>query len=172
MLEPSKPEGVISVKTRLSTSILALALSVVLPAASTWCQESESVQKSNQTVQEQGIVPGHAYTVLGTVETEGKTYTLVRNPWGKAEPDESDNSVKQSRTTPMTVKRGSPAAENQTDHTASERALAYCKELEGKNEACGFTLATACPSAWSVGRSFEVGGKKYTACIKAQATAQ
>ena len=159
-------------KTRLSTSIFALALSVLLPAASTWCQESESVPKTNQTLQEQGIAPGHTYTVLGTVEIEGKTYTLVRNPWGKAEPDESDNSVKQSRTTPMTVKRGSPAAENQTDHTASEQALAYCKELEGKNEECGFTLASTCPSAWSIGKSFEVDGKKYTACIKAQATAR
>ena len=155
---------------KLTTAILALALSVVLPTASTWSQDRESVKKTNQTLQKQGIVPSHAYTVLGTVEVDGKTYAIVRNPWGKAEPDEGDSSVTQSQATPMTIKRGSPPAENLTDDNAIEEALAYCKNVDNGDETCGFTLASACPSAWSIGRSFSVGDDQYTACIKVQAT--
>jgi len=37
-----------------------------------------------------GIVPGHAYTVLGTYEQDGKVYVILRNPWGNIEVEEEE----------------------------------------------------------------------------------
>ena len=34
----------------------------------------------------EGLVPGHAYTVLGVVEIDGEEYIVMRNPWGCGEP--------------------------------------------------------------------------------------
>lgn len=33
----------------------------------------------------QGLVGGHAYSVLRAVESKGKRFVVVRNPWGKTE---------------------------------------------------------------------------------------
>ncbi|KAJ3296235.1 hypothetical protein HK104_001800, partial [Borealophlyctis nickersoniae] len=32
-----------------------------------------------------GLIPGHAYSILRTVEAKGKRFLLIRNPWGKTE---------------------------------------------------------------------------------------
>ncbi|MBI5507585.1 MAG: hypothetical protein HY903_02415 [Deltaproteobacteria bacterium] len=39
-----------------------------------------------------GIVPGHAYTVLGTCEVDGVLYVCLRNPWGAVEPGSEDGA--------------------------------------------------------------------------------
>ncbi len=38
-----------------------------------------------------GWVASHVYTVVGTVERDGETWVILRNPWGDGEPDDSDN---------------------------------------------------------------------------------
>ncbi|MHC4072217.1 MAG: C2 family cysteine protease [Planctomycetota bacterium] len=114
----------------------------------------EREMEQQQTRQQQGIVPGHAYNVIGTFENDGRKYVVLRNPWGNAETEGSD----------------SPLAQEQTSRTATKQALAYCKGAEKTNKMCGFTLAPACPEEWSVGKSFTVGGRKYKACIKALVT--
>ena len=38
-----------------------------------------------EKVSHNGLVPGHAYSVLKAVEKNGKRFVLIRNPWGKTE---------------------------------------------------------------------------------------
>ncbi|MBI5507586.1 MAG: hypothetical protein HY903_02420 [Deltaproteobacteria bacterium] len=40
-----------------------------------------------------GIVPGHAYTVLGTCVVDGVEYVCLRNPWGEVEPKSAAGTV-------------------------------------------------------------------------------
>lgn len=39
----------------------------------------------NPHYEEMGLVPSHAYTILGAKEEAGKKYILLRNPWGEGE---------------------------------------------------------------------------------------
>src|SRR6185436_14805566 len=39
-----------------------------------------------------GMVGGHAYTVMGVEEENGQKYVVVRNPWGGTEPGNDGNN--------------------------------------------------------------------------------
>lgn len=55
-----------------------------------------------------GLVPGHAYAVLGAGEENGQRYIEMRNPWGRGEParDGQDDGV--FRLTPEEFKQNFP----------------------------------------------------------------
>jgi hypothetical protein len=44
---------------------------------------------------DEGLVEGHAYTLMGTAERDGKRFVTLRNPWGRGEPgaDGTDDGV-------------------------------------------------------------------------------
>jgi len=43
------------------------------------------MRSGQDDVRVQGLIGGHAYSVLRAVEVHGKKFVVVRNPWGSAE---------------------------------------------------------------------------------------
>jgi len=54
-----------------------------------------STKFPSEAAVETGYVPGHAYTVMGASEKDGKKFITLRNPWGNGEPgaDGKDDGV-------------------------------------------------------------------------------
>jgi hypothetical protein len=47
--------------------------------------ELDTMRNGNQSVQVQGLIGGHAYSILKAVEVAGKRFLIMRNPWGASE---------------------------------------------------------------------------------------
>ncbi|KAJ3044359.1 hypothetical protein HDV00_002251 [Rhizophlyctis rosea] len=58
------------------------------PAPSDGSAPTPGASPSNpdgEKISHNGLVPGHAYSILRAVEKNGKRFVLIRNPWGKTE---------------------------------------------------------------------------------------